>query len=115
MKSSRTGWMLATAVCASTGFFGCVDSTDVTDPQTDESDVVHPESDTPGSQVRLHEGTEGPRFAALVTQTPGMDVSSHQGAVNWSTAWANGAKFAYVKATEGTTYQNPDFAQQYNG
>ena len=64
-------------------------------------------------QVRLHEGTDAPVIEAAVVQTPGMDVSSHQGAVNWSTAWANGARFAYVKATEGTTYQNPDFAQQY--
>jgi GH25 family lysozyme M1 (1,4-beta-N-acetylmuramidase) len=46
---------------------------------------------------------------------PGMDVSSHQGNVNWSSAWANGARFAYVKATEGTYYTNPYFAQQYNG
>jgi GH25 family lysozyme M1 (1,4-beta-N-acetylmuramidase) len=45
----------------------------------------------------------------------GVDVSSHQGSVNWSTAWANGARFAYVKATEGTSYTNPSFAQQYNG
>ncbi|GAB3235355.1 lysozyme [Micromonospora halotolerans] len=46
---------------------------------------------------------------------PGMDVSSHQGNVNWSGAWNNGARFAYVKATEGTSYINPYFAQQYNG
>lgn len=46
---------------------------------------------------------------------PGMDVSSHQGNVNWSAAWSNGARFAYVKATEGTGYTNPYFAQQYNG
>ncbi|MCO1618785.1 lysozyme [Micromonospora tulbaghiae] len=46
---------------------------------------------------------------------PGMDVSSYQGNVNWSGAWANGARFAYVKATEGTYYTNPYFAQQYNG
>lgn len=45
----------------------------------------------------------------------GMDVSGHQGNVNWSTAWSNGARFAYVKATEGTGYTNPYFAQQYNG
>ncbi|WP_243639743.1 GH25 family lysozyme [Micromonospora sp. MW-13] len=32
---------------------------------------------------------------------------------DWSTAWANGARFAYVKATEGTGYTNPYFAQQY--
>jgi GH25 family lysozyme M1 (1,4-beta-N-acetylmuramidase) len=46
---------------------------------------------------------------------PGMDVSSHQGNVNWSAAWNNGARFAYIKATEGTYYTNPYFAQQYNG
>lgn len=46
---------------------------------------------------------------------PGMDVSGYQGNVNWSGAWNNGARWAYVKATEGTYYTNPYFAQQYNG
>jgi len=46
---------------------------------------------------------------------PGMDVSGHQENVNWSAAYRNGARFAYVKATEGTGYTNPHFAQQYNG
>jgi GH25 family lysozyme M1 (1,4-beta-N-acetylmuramidase) len=46
---------------------------------------------------------------------PGLDVSSHQGNVNWSAQWSAGARFAYVKATEGTSYTNPYFAQQYNG
>jgi GH25 family lysozyme M1 (1,4-beta-N-acetylmuramidase) len=46
----------------------------------------------------------------------GMDVSGYQGNVAWSTAYANGARFAYVKATEGTYYTDTDyFAQQYNG
>jgi len=44
-----------------------------------------------------------------------MDVSGYQGNVAWSTAYANGARFAYVKATEGTGYTNPYFAQQYDG
>ena len=35
--------------------------------------------------------------------------------MNWTAAWNNGARFAYVKATEGTYYTNPYFAQQYNG
>lgn len=46
---------------------------------------------------------------------PGLDVSGYQGNVAWSTAYANGARFAYIKATEGTYYTNPYFAQQYNG
>ncbi len=45
----------------------------------------------------------------------GMDVNSAQGSVDWQAAYNNGARFAYVKATEGTTYTNPSFAQQYNG
>ncbi len=47
--------------------------------------------------------------------TYGQDVSSYQGNVNWSAQWNAGSRFAYVKATEGTYYTNPYFAQQYNG
>jgi GH25 family lysozyme M1 (1,4-beta-N-acetylmuramidase) len=61
--------------------------------------------------------------ATFLTATPaqaagptyGQDVSSHQGNVNWSAQWSAGSRFAYVKATEGTYYTNPYFAQQYNG
>lgn len=45
----------------------------------------------------------------------GMDVSSHQPSVNWSRAWNQGARFAYVKATEATSYKNPLYSSQYNG
>lgn len=45
----------------------------------------------------------------------GMDVSSHQGNVDWNRAWEQGARFAYAKTTEGMTYKNPNFNQQYNG
>lgn len=48
-------------------------------------------------------------------QVPGMDVSAHQGNVDWAAAYRDGARFAYVKASEGTGYVNPYFAQQYNG
>lgn len=45
----------------------------------------------------------------------GIDVSSYQGKVAWST-WAERDKdFAYVKATEGTSYKNPYFRSQYRG
>jgi beta-glucosidase-like glycosyl hydrolase len=45
----------------------------------------------------------------------GLDVSSAQGSVDWRAAYNNGARFAYVKASEGTSYLNPSFTQQYNG
>jgi GH25 family lysozyme M1 (1,4-beta-N-acetylmuramidase) len=55
----------------------------------------------------------GPASAATVTY--GQDVSGYQGNVNWSAQWSAGSRFAYIKATEGTYYTNPYFAQQYNG
>jgi GH25 family lysozyme M1 (1,4-beta-N-acetylmuramidase) len=45
----------------------------------------------------------------------GIDVSGHQGNVDWPYWWGQGKRFVWVKATESTTYRNPYFAQQYNG
>ncbi|SDQ25807.1 Lyzozyme M1 (1,4-beta-N-acetylmuramidase), GH25 family [Arthrobacter crystallopoietes] len=45
----------------------------------------------------------------------GMDVSGWQPSVNWQTEWNLGARFAYVKATEATSYKNPSFGGQYSG
>ena len=53
--------------------------------------------------------------AAGAEQVPGMDVSRYQGTVDWQGAWANGARWVYVKATEGTTFQSPTFPAQFQG
>ncbi len=45
----------------------------------------------------------------------GMDVSGHQGAVDWPRAFADGARFAYVKATEGIGFTSDSYPQQYEG
>ncbi|MFE3502529.1 lysozyme [Kitasatospora sp. NPDC059146] len=86
-------------------------------PTPEARPAFHPDRDFAGSTVAAHEGRTGasPLPALAATQTPGLDVASYQGNVDWSTAAANGAQFAYVKATEGTSYTNPYFAQQYNG
>lgn len=71
-----------------------------------------------GSQIRLHEGVFDIRVIpdiSPLTSVQGMDVSSYQGNVNWSSAYSSGARFAYIKATEGNYYINSYFAQQYNG
>ncbi|GAA3462574.1 lysozyme [Saccharothrix longispora] len=70
-----------------------------------------------GSQIALHEGVMA-GVTALTTTGPtvaGMDVSSHQGDVDWDHWWAQGKRFAYVKATEGTGYRNPYYDQQFHG
>jgi GH25 family lysozyme M1 (1,4-beta-N-acetylmuramidase) len=86
-------------------------------PSASKNPITHPELDWAGSQIAKHQSGQSGRAVVtpMVAGTPGMDVSSYQGNVNWSAAAANGAKFAYVKATESTTYTNPYFTQQYNG
>ncbi|WP_309124014.1 GH25 family lysozyme, partial [Arthrobacter sp.] len=44
----------------------------------------------------------------------GVDVSNWQGTVDWASVWANGARFAYVKATEGNYHESNTFANQYS-
>lgn len=45
----------------------------------------------------------------------GMDVSGWQPVVDWAAEYANGARFAYIKATEGSTYASSAFSSQYAG
>lgn len=66
----------------------------------------------------------GPRIpsplAARGTWTPtfgvqGIDVSYYQADINWQQQWNMGARFAYVKATEGNYSTNKVFGSQYEG
>ncbi|MFE4227734.1 GH25 family lysozyme [Arthrobacter sp. NPDC056886] len=45
----------------------------------------------------------------------GLDVSGHQPSVDWQQQWDMGARFAYVKATEGNYFSSETFASQYQG
>jgi GH25 family lysozyme M1 (1,4-beta-N-acetylmuramidase) len=70
-------------------------------------------------RARPHPRVAVPQFKApqvkKISGVPGIDVSSYQGNVNWKTWRDKGKRFAYTKATEGTSYHNPYFSQQYNG
>jgi GH25 family lysozyme M1 (1,4-beta-N-acetylmuramidase) len=56
------------------------------------------------------EGTWMPTFGVQ-----GLDVSAHQPSVDWKQQWNMGARFAYVKASEGNYYTNELFNSQYQG
>ncbi|PWI19226.1 hydrolase [Streptomyces sp. Act143] len=61
-------------------------------------------------------GTALAEFPAAAAGKPrGHDVSSHQKNVDWRRAKHKGARFVYIKATEGRNYRNPYFDQQYSG
>src|SRR3954452_13304571 len=79
--------------------------------------LAHPQDDYAGSQIAKHEGVGGGPLLAVKANDDalGLDVASYQGNVDWPAASRNGGKFAYAKASEGISYTNPFFAQQYNG
>jgi GH25 family lysozyme M1 (1,4-beta-N-acetylmuramidase) len=74
-----------------------------------------------GSQIQKHEPVAqmpqsvNPADSGVLASVEGLDVSGHQGNVDWPGQWSVGRRFVWVKATEGTGYKNPYFAQQYNG
>ncbi|MGA9161657.1 MAG: GH25 family lysozyme, partial [Actinomycetota bacterium] len=41
---------------------------------------------------------------------PGIDVSHHQGLIDWSQVGGSGTRFAIAKATEGRTFIDPNYA-----
>jgi lysozyme len=45
----------------------------------------------------------------------GIDVSHHQGDIDWKKVAADGVKFVFVKATEGKTFIDPKFETNVNG
>jgi GH25 family lysozyme M1 (1,4-beta-N-acetylmuramidase) len=88
-------------------------------------ELTHPDADSMGESLRAEAaltaatrplaGAPGSALAAsAVPQLPGIDVSSHQGAIDWANV-APHVDFVYAKATEGTYYQNADFTDQYDG
>jgi GH25 family lysozyme M1 (1,4-beta-N-acetylmuramidase) len=50
---------------------------------------------------------------AQAATTPGIDVSHYQGAINWTAVRNAGIRFAFIKATEGTSYLDPRFDTNY--
>jgi GH25 family lysozyme M1 (1,4-beta-N-acetylmuramidase) len=49
----------------------------------------------------------------LTANPVGIDVSHYQGSINWTSVKRAGISFAWIKATEGTTYKDPKFNTNY--
>ncbi|MGP9682368.1 glycoside hydrolase family 25 protein [Brachybacterium sp. AOP3-A1-3] len=48
-------------------------------------------------------------------ETMGLDVSAHQGEIDWAKVSADGFTVAYIKATEGTGFTDATFQQNWDG
>jgi lysozyme len=79
---------------------------------------------TPYWQAHLLEARRHPALIAAVDdgnavpsdeQPWGIDVASHQGAVDWMAVKRDGARFGFTKATGGAWYTNPTLAANWAG
>jgi len=55
------------------------------------------------------------RVCASGTTTKGVDVSYHNGTINWSQVKNAGYEFAFVRISDGTGFHDPQFATNYAG
>lgn len=60
---------------------------------------------------------EAPKDTGPVPGPPakGIDVSNHNGSVDWKKVADSGQNFAFVLATDGTDFTSPKYAEQYHG
>jgi GH25 family lysozyme M1 (1,4-beta-N-acetylmuramidase) len=82
-------------------------------PRPTTQKLVHPERDFMGSHNPTRSNADTGVTPMIPAGLPGLDVSHYQGTINWTTVKNGGAKFAYIKATEGTSYQDPTFSANY--
>lgn len=81
-------------------------------PRVGAASPTRPESGSKSmtTEALTPEGTWTPTFGVQ-----GLDVSGHQPNVDWQQQWNMGARFAYVKASEGSYLTNDSFSSQYQG
>ena len=54
-------------------------------------------------------------FTQISNSPKGIDVSRHNGTINWTKVATEPIEFVYIKTTEGATYVNPQFEKNIRG
>ena len=70
-----------------------------------------------GDTAKPTDADNSEKFTALKKQynVHGMDVSHWDGSVDWPDVKQSGIRFVFVKASEGTTYIDPEFSNNWSG
>ncbi|MDT0317675.1 lysozyme [Streptomyces millisiae] len=91
----------------------------VGEPSTLEVGELRPGQAFMGAGELAHEGGAIAEDSQIITPlaptdgVQGIDVSRWQGSINWTSVRNAGIQFAWMKATEGTTYRDPNFNTNY--
>ncbi|MBM9460033.1 hypothetical protein JK386_08965 [Nocardioides sp. zg-536] len=88
---------------------GSPSATPSTSPTTAPSSADAPRP-SPTDQTTTDQTTTGQAPAEQTEQT-GIDASHHQGPIDWRQVAGAGIEFAYLKASEGTRFVDPRFAE----
>lgn len=119
MRALRTATLLTAVIAAVAGWGASTASAATTHGAPGDRPAVTRSGDaymgwsTPAAS---RSATTSPQDVSAAAGNPiGIDVSKWQGTVDWASYWNQGYRFAYVKATEGTSYQSPTFSAQYTG
>lgn len=105
-RAPRTRSMQAGAAIAAVGVVGLVIGSAVAG--SDETKVDDAAMEAPIQAQPVPQAPLGP-------PVEGIDVSNHNGAIDWSKVAAAGKKFTFVLATDGTGFSNPRYSEQYHG
>lgn len=110
-KAGRMGTRFVVLAALAALLAGCGEGTPktgapTTTPPTDSEPTTATPSTTPS---RTPSPTPSPTRAPEPRR--GIDASHHQGAIDWRRVADAGITFAYLKATEGTTFTDPRFAE----
>ncbi|MFB9566732.1 lysozyme [Saccharopolyspora hordei] len=135
-RASRNRSVQAGAAVAAVGVVGLVVGTAAGGPSTPEVDkaaVAAPMQQAPQQQEVLQQHATlqqqpTPQQAEAKAAEPapepeaplgppveGIDVSNHNGSIDWNEVAADGKKFTFVLATDGTDFSNPRYSEQYHG
>lgn len=108
-----------TITAAKTGFFQrafILPETRAVDAPTLAAAASTPRAFAPAPYAQLASGS-APAPATLPSgpRTKGIDVSRHQGKIDWPACYGIGLRFAFCKATEGTDWKDPRFDDNVDG
>ncbi|WP_233576136.1 lysozyme [Saccharopolyspora rhizosphaerae] len=78
----------------------------------------HKKADPPQTRAETKteaKGEQPKQEAPVGPPVEGIDVSNHNGNVDWKKVAADGKKFTFVLASDGTNFKSPKYSEQYHG
>ncbi|GAB3543707.1 hypothetical protein GCM10027444_02600 [Actinopolyspora lacussalsi] len=87
------------------------DSSSEQDSASDQERAENPDSDS----APVAKSSPAKPAVDIPPNAHGIDVSNHNGPIQWNEVAASGEHYAFVLATDGGNFTNPMFDQQFNG